>query len=180
MGRLDTPRRPLPTKPAGKSRSTTPIPSTVITYRYNDKMVYVTPADSYQQAVDFAKQVFPELADVDRHRITFSVSVKPTKDGNHVQIGPMAWQAVAAQLARYEILEVIVNPAVVVEGADDGPPQYADAVAPPSVEKQEKSQFLSSRSPSPCGEEARKRSSSRSPSRSPSRTERVLHALGVH
>lgn len=55
-------------------------------------MVYVTPAETYDQAIHYAKTVFPhELGHVDRHRITFSVRVNALNSVQTAQIGPTAW-----------------------------------------------------------------------------------------
>jgi hypothetical protein len=62
-----------------------------------------------QQAVDFAKNVFPELARVPREDISFSVMVKGEERKTcDVRIGPMAWSSVVATLPQYHYIEIHV------------------------------------------------------------------------
>jgi len=96
----------------------------VVTYRLNDKMVYVTPAQSYEQALDFAQNEFAdELYHIKRDRISFSVLVNAGRTHRSVRIGTMAWPAVVSGLKRYEIIDVHVQPDLYVEHVD-GPPGY--------------------------------------------------------
>ncbi|KAL6306862.1 hypothetical protein BKA93DRAFT_712835, partial [Sparassis latifolia] len=85
-------------------------PPDIITYRLEGKMVYVTPAETYEEGVTFAKAVFEELSGVHPERITFSVSVNMPGGGRTVQISPMAWRAVVSTLAQYEIVDLVVLP----------------------------------------------------------------------
>jgi hypothetical protein len=109
-------------------RTTTP--ADIVTYRLNDKMVYVTPADSYEQAIDFAKKVFPdELRKVNRNNISFSITVITRGDKKRsVWIADMAWSTVVSTLHRYEIIDVHVQPEVQVTHDDitslPPPPMY--------------------------------------------------------
>jgi len=142
MGRLDLSRKHPADAPHSMARSS---PAGIVTYRLQDKMVYVTPAETFEQAVEYAKTVFPEeLGRVEPSRISFSVSVVAPDGAQTVQIGPMAWAAVIDSLARYEIIDILVQPAVVVDGAEDTPPKYADVA-------DEENQGLSAdrKSPSP-------------------------------
>ncbi|OBZ69501.1 hypothetical protein A0H81_10558 [Grifola frondosa] len=133
------------------ANSTTP--PDIITYRYNETMAYVTPAATYEEAIGYAKNVFPELANVEPRCISFAIRGFAQSREKTVRIGPMAWRAVIGALMRYEIVDVLVQPAVVIEDTD-GLPQYS--------ESKETKDFLS-RSPSPA------RSPSRSQPGSPSR-----------
>ncbi|CCM00158.1 uncharacterized protein FIBRA_02186 [Fibroporia radiculosa] len=155
MGRPDTGRRhPHDHSHTPAARPTTPV--NVVTYRYQDRMVYVTPAATYEEAVRYAQTVFPdELAHVDKSRIMFSVSVTSPDGSRSVQIGPMAWAAVTASLAQYEIIDVVVNPEVIIQDMDaDGLPPYHRHLDVPNEEKRE----YRSRSASPS------RAKSRTPS----------------
>ncbi|RDX41398.1 hypothetical protein K466DRAFT_500476 [Polyporus arcularius HHB13444] len=123
----------------------------LLTYRYNGHMVYVTPAKSYEQGVEFAQSVFPELASLEPDRISICVNASVQRKRTLIYIGPMAWTSVIQGLARYEVLEVVVkNPDIVIDSADatdvDALPHYEDV-----KEKCEPSDFhlAPSRGPSP-------------------------------
>lgn len=68
-----------------------------------------------QQALDFAQEVFPELRNIDRERISLEVhtpgSVRGQAPRSTVQIGRMAWLPVISTLSRFEVVEVCVAPA---------------------------------------------------------------------
>jgi len=116
----------------------------VVTYRLNDKMVYVTPAQSYEQALDFAQNEFAdELRHIKRDRISFSVLVN-AGIGIHrsVRIGTMAWSAVVSGLKRYEIIDVHVQPDLCMEHVDE-PPGYHQI----SVEVEESDKEATARPP---------------------------------
>ncbi|KAI0249245.1 hypothetical protein BJV78DRAFT_1229291 [Lactifluus subvellereus] len=97
-------------------------PPDILTYCYGSKMVYVTPGDSYEHAIDLAQEAFPELRDVDRDQIGLEVRVVVSHQSERrtAQIGRTAWPVVLTTLARFEIVEVHVA----------SPPQ-ANAVAQP-------------------------------------------------
>ncbi|KAI0918912.1 hypothetical protein AcW1_003569 [Taiwanofungus camphoratus] len=158
MGKLDSIHGPHP-----ESTHTMPHPASpgIVTYRLRERMVYVTPAETYDQAIAYAKTVFAdELYGVDPERISFSVSVVVQGGTRTVSIGSMAWKAVIASLAQYEIIDVLVQdvtPEVVVHDVDELP-EYSETKEP--------KEFFS-RSPSPS--HSKSRTPSRSPSRSPSR-----------
>ncbi|KDQ55146.1 hypothetical protein JAAARDRAFT_60102 [Jaapia argillacea MUCL 33604] len=116
------PRSPSSTSPHSTSpQSTNP---QVLTYRFEKSMVYVTPAEDYEKAVDYAQQVFPKLATVDRERISFSVSVCVEGKKQTVRVSSMAWKTVAWSLAKYEIIEISVEP--LSESADLPPAYFGD------------------------------------------------------
>jgi len=119
----------------------------VVTYRLNGKMVYVTPAKSYEQALDFAQNEFAdELRHIKRDRISFSVLVHAEKTYRSVRIGAMAWPAVVSNLKRYEIIEVHVQPELYVEHVD-GPPGYQIAVGVGHSESKEATEFFARSNP---------------------------------
>ncbi|KAH9917558.1 uncharacterized protein B0H18DRAFT_841901, partial [Fomitopsis serialis] len=81
----------------------------VVTYRYKEKMVYVTPADTYEQAVQFAREVFPDdLRHIHPQQLSFTIISNTPKGKRTVQISPMAWKAVVGTLACYEIIDLNV------------------------------------------------------------------------
>jgi len=81
-------------------------------------MVYVTPADDYEQALDYAFDVYPEeLKDISRDRVQFSVNVKNSRSS---RIASMAWNAVVVSLTRFEILDITVR-------KGECPPRYSSA-----------------------------------------------------
>jgi hypothetical protein len=94
-------------------------PPDIVTYRLNGKMVYVTPADNYEQALDFAQKVFrQQLGRIKRDRISFAVTVITNGERRSVRIAEMAWGAVVATLQRYEIIDVHVQPEVHIIDSD--------------------------------------------------------------
>ncbi|KAH9977356.1 hypothetical protein BGW80DRAFT_1122640, partial [Lactifluus volemus] len=86
----------------------------ILTYRHGSRMVYVTPAETFEASLDFAQEVFPELRNVDRERISLEVhspqSVRGQAPRSTVQIGRMAWLPVISTLSRFEVVEVCVAP----------------------------------------------------------------------
>jgi hypothetical protein len=73
-------------------------------------MVYVTPGETYDHAVELAKESFVELRDVERERISLEVHVvlKNQQVRRTAEIGRTAWPVVVASLARFEIVEIRV------------------------------------------------------------------------
>ena len=129
------------------------VPPTILTYTYNSKLVYVTPGETYevrlrlplrfffclrlrvQQAIDFAREAFSELKDVDPSMIYLEVRVVLNNQAERktARIGRMAWAPVISTLAQYEIVEVHVDsPPVVPSPAPQPsitqPPPYASDV----------------------------------------------------
>jgi len=110
----------------------TNVPADILTYRYQNRMVYVTPPKTYEEALDFAQKVFPELKDVDRESISFQMRAHTGTAEHPARIAPMAWQQILGILTRFEILEIQVRDA-------DPPPNY-DA---PSVSSEKSKEHLS-------------------------------------
>ncbi|KAH9988036.1 hypothetical protein BJV77DRAFT_906152, partial [Russula vinacea] len=83
-------------------------PPDVLTYSYATRMVYVTPGETYDHAIDIAKDSFLELKDVERERISLEVHVvlKNQQARRTAEIGRTAWPVVVASLARFEIVEI--------------------------------------------------------------------------
>ena len=72
-----------------------------------------------QQALDFAIDVFPELAHIPRDRLSICVNGHIGRQAGHIRVAPMAWGAVVPKLSSFEILDVVVQPT---------PPKGADPV----------------------------------------------------
>jgi hypothetical protein len=101
----------------------------VITYRLNNRMIYVPPAQSFdvslstlvyqcslnlaqssQKAVALAKSAFEsDLIGIDKSRISFSLNVLANGKQSSAGISREAWSAVVSHLARYEIIDVHVS-----------------------------------------------------------------------
>jgi len=91
------------------------MPPDILTYRYDSRMVYVLPAETYDKAIDLAQETFPELRDVERNRIHLEVRVVLTRSSNEhrqtAEIGRSVWSVVVSTLAQYEIIEIrLANP----------------------------------------------------------------------
>ncbi|KAG1759368.1 hypothetical protein EDD22DRAFT_729948, partial [Suillus occidentalis] len=86
-------------------------PADVITYRLNNRMTYVPPAESFDQAVTFARSAFEgDLTGIDISRISFSLNVLANGKMSSVSVSRGAWSATMSRLARYEIVDVHVQP----------------------------------------------------------------------
>ncbi|EIW54557.1 uncharacterized protein TRAVEDRAFT_23578 [Trametes versicolor FP-101664 SS1] len=129
----------------------------VLTYRYNGTMVYVTPAATYEEGIRFARQVFPELAAVAPEHILISVNGIVNKQRQLIRIGPMAWKTVVFSRARFEVLDVTLDPSASSPSYDCDKPEIvvSDADALPEYDSVKKlhpdeADFLvPSRAPSP-------------------------------
>lgn len=120
------------------TRALPPLPAVL------NKMVYVTPADDYKasstlthsnnldhnvrpvspQALDYTQVVFPELAEVCREDISFSVMVQGKGEKtSSVLIRLMAWSSVMATLPQYHYVAINVHSSLnVPEDPDLLPP----------------------------------------------------------
>ncbi|KII95751.1 hypothetical protein PLICRDRAFT_34694 [Plicaturopsis crispa FD-325 SS-3] len=103
----------------------------IVTYRFNDELVYVTPARDYNDAIEFARKVFPAgLRGVPRDRIALTVNVTMKGVNQPVRISQMAWPSVAERLLRYEVINIAITepdvqlPDIIVEDTDADPPEY--------------------------------------------------------
>ncbi|KAG1865910.1 hypothetical protein DFJ58DRAFT_154717 [Suillus subalutaceus] len=118
-------------------------PTDVITYRFNNKMMYVPPAENFDQAVTFARSAFEsDLTGIDKSQISFSLNVLANGKQSSVGISSVAWSRMMSHLARYEIIDIHVQPEIKVSGP---PPSYQPCG---STEDDEKQQHLSSHSSS--------------------------------
>lgn len=101
-------------------------------------MVYVSAAETYEEALDFAQTVYPELQLVDRSQISFNIRVVTGSMMSNVQIGSMAWTQVVSNLTRFEVIDVgVAKPLTAPRTVIDPPPQYPmDEKARPSLDKE--------------------------------------------
>ncbi|KAI5824106.1 hypothetical protein K523DRAFT_285602 [Schizophyllum commune Tattone D] len=153
-------------------------PADIITYRYKERLVYVTPEKDYQAAVDMAIQEYAEeLAGVPRESIYFYTMANMDGQRRAVRIGRSAWPRAMEKLVRGEVVDIAIRPHTrdAVYGlsgdatASQPPPQYLEVPGAresgrsrsPSPTPSERSFFRrvfgfgmtpeSSRSSSPCG-----------------------------
>ncbi|KAH9969445.1 hypothetical protein BGW80DRAFT_1117798, partial [Lactifluus volemus] len=82
----------------------------ILAFSYDSSLVYVTPGESYDQAIESAQDAFPELRDVDRDLICLEVRVIVNNQTQHkrARISRTAWPVVLPTLVRYEIVHVRV------------------------------------------------------------------------
>ncbi len=112
-----------------------------------------------QEGIRFARQVFPELAAIAPERIIISVNGIVNQQRQLIRIGPMAWKTVVFSRARFEVLDVTLDPTVPYDAAADADTKpeivVSDADALPEYESVKKlhpdeADFLApSRAPSP-------------------------------
>jgi len=131
-------------------RSAPTVPADIITYRLGDKLVYVRPADSYEQALDFAQKEFSdELSQVSRDRISFTIVATMNGERRAVRISESAWVAAVARLLRGEVIDIQVRPPPQSADSKDQPPQYLEVPQLPRMYRSTPPSPNSSRSPSP-------------------------------
>ncbi|KAJ2914401.1 hypothetical protein MD484_g6016, partial [Candolleomyces efflorescens] len=91
-------------------RSGPTVPADIVTYRHNEKLVYVKPAETYELALDMAQKEFAEdLAKIPREKIGFSVTSTFGAEKRHVRISESAWASAIARLLRGEIVDVYIR-----------------------------------------------------------------------
>ncbi|KAG0699357.1 hypothetical protein DFH29DRAFT_809202, partial [Suillus ampliporus] len=93
----------------------------VITYRLNNQMMYVPPAQSFDQSHLPRSAFESDLTGIDKGRISFSLNVLAHGKQSSVGISSVAWPTIMSHLARYEIIDVHVQPELKVSGP---PPSY--------------------------------------------------------
>ncbi|KIM63870.1 hypothetical protein SCLCIDRAFT_1213657 [Scleroderma citrinum Foug A] len=135
----------------------------VITYRHEDKMVYVPLDSNWPEALRHAQSAFETLARVDGKRISFSVNLIRDGQRKTVRISPSAWRSVSSHLARYEIIDIEVNPEIprLVVTDVDAPPQYSSSALSSHEHSATKCRHCTEEKGSPAVETQRR---SRSPS----------------
>lgn len=168
---------PSLSQPLQHSQSQGNLCASVITYRHRDKLAYVPNAKTYtvclcktwlavnwgfymiQEAVQYARQSFPELTNTDPESITFTLSVRIQGVRSAVSVGSLVWEQMSLSFVQYEILTVVISP----------PPPFISIsksieIPPPYTEKGEFDSALLSHTST---------SHSRAPSPSPSILKRV-------
>ncbi|KAI0058414.1 hypothetical protein BV25DRAFT_1234528 [Artomyces pyxidatus] len=106
----------------------------VLTYSYENQLVYVVAAKTYDEGIDYAVELFPALKGVDRELISFEACI-PIEKGKSkpARIGPMAWLRVVATLKRGDTLTIRVHPRAAASRSPSpalgAPPMYVPAGA---------------------------------------------------
>ncbi|KAL1746164.1 hypothetical protein HDZ31DRAFT_81394 [Schizophyllum fasciatum] len=129
-------------------------PADIITYRYDERLVYVTPEKDYNIAIDIALQEYPELLGVPRDCISFFTMASMDGQRRPVRIGRSAWPRAMEKLVRGEIIDIKVRREEVKEKSQTGP-LSPDTPAPPPqyLEVPGVQDAARSRSPSPTPSE---------------------------
>jgi len=119
--------------PTGAAAGSARLPPDILTYCYDARMVYVTPGEDYDQAINIAIDSFPQLRDVERERICLEVRVVLSNqhEKKTAEIGRTAWAVVVATLARFEIVEVRVAPPPKSAGTPTSGPSSSVSEPPP-------------------------------------------------
>jgi len=95
-----------------------------------------------QQAVTFARSAFEsDLTGIDKSRISFSLNVLANGKQSSVGISRVAWSKMMAHLARYEIIDVHVQPEIKISAP---PPSYQPCSPTEGNEKKQHSPSRSS------------------------------------
>jgi len=84
---------------------TLPTPVDILTFHYGDNMAYAPAAFTYEEAIDTALELWPELHAFDRERISLLVK----GPDQLVRVPKVAWNIVLCDLARYEVVRVQVD-----------------------------------------------------------------------
>ncbi|KDQ27624.1 hypothetical protein PLEOSDRAFT_158498 [Pleurotus ostreatus PC15] len=145
-------------------RTSSTVPADIITYRKDDKLVFVQPASSYVGAIEEARKVFPELVAIPDDRIGFYITATLGHSKAQVRVSESAWCAAIARLLRGEVVDVRVVEADVSISID--PPRYLEV---PDT-KETSSDFYNANNDI---RESRSAPSSRSPSRQASPSGRI-------
>ncbi|KAG6381933.1 hypothetical protein JVT61DRAFT_557 [Boletus reticuloceps] len=85
-------------------------PTDILTYRYNEQLVYVSVASSYNEALSHARNAFPQLEDV--HDASLSLSLLAPTSGHApscIDISAKTWPKLVAHMSRYQIVDVHVH-----------------------------------------------------------------------
>ncbi|OAX38001.1 hypothetical protein K503DRAFT_718861 [Rhizopogon vinicolor AM-OR11-026] len=102
-------------------RQSPPPPADIIAYSLNNRMVYVPKAQTFDEAVTFARSAFEsDLKGVDKSQISFSM-ISSLK--NDVGISSMAWPTIMSKIVHYSIVYVHVQSGIKSLAS---PPSYAD------------------------------------------------------
>jgi len=80
-------------------------PVDILTFNYNKNMAYAPAAKTYDEAIDTVLELWPELRNFDRDRISLLVG----GTDQLVRVPKIAWQIVLSDLPRYEVMHVQVD-----------------------------------------------------------------------
>ncbi|KAN0088520.1 hypothetical protein V8E55_005577 [Tylopilus felleus] len=92
--------KPRPSEAAGTTD--------IVTYRYNDELVYVPLARDYNQALSYARDAFRELNSLPDVSLSLSVTSSAHAQKS-VGISAAAWPILITYLTRYQIIDVHVT-----------------------------------------------------------------------
>ncbi|KAF9039489.1 hypothetical protein BDZ89DRAFT_1156942 [Hymenopellis radicata] len=119
----------MSSSPASSSTSN---PNNLITYRFEEELVYVGVVPNYKDALDIVVKEFPILSEVDRERLTLSTHATMNGARRTVRISESGWAPTSAKLLRGEVIDVTLKPPVnglksrSAESLVDAPPQYLE------------------------------------------------------
>lgn len=85
-----------------------------------------------QQGIAHAREVFPSLAQVPSDAISICVNGIVAGNRQLIRISPMSWPDVLPSLARYEVLDILVDSSAIAMGAPIDPdslPNYEEIKA---------------------------------------------------
>jgi len=80
-------------------------PVDILTFNYNKNMAYAPAAKTYDEAIDMVLELWPELREFDRDRISLLVG----GTDQLVRVPKIAWQIVLSDIPRYEVMHVHVD-----------------------------------------------------------------------
>jgi hypothetical protein len=80
-------------------------PVDILTFNYNKNMAYAPAAKTYDEAIDTVLELWPELREFDRDRISLLVG----GTDQLVRVPKIAWQIVLSDIPRYEVMHVHVD-----------------------------------------------------------------------
>ncbi|KAI0044247.1 hypothetical protein FA95DRAFT_1562441 [Auriscalpium vulgare] len=85
----------------------------LLTYQYGDKMVWTRAGKTYEEAMAYVMEAFPELNTVDQANITLDVYVdmagKKKRDAPTVRIMQSSWPIVVQKLKTYDVVLIGVQ-----------------------------------------------------------------------
>ncbi|KAF9006360.1 hypothetical protein BDZ89DRAFT_1025669 [Hymenopellis radicata] len=113
----------MSSSPASSSTSN---PNNLITYRFEEELVYVGVVPNYKDALDIVVKEFPILSEVDRERLTLSTHATMNGARRTVRISESGWAPTSAKLLRGEVIDVTLKPPRSAESLVDAPPQYLE------------------------------------------------------
>jgi len=95
--------------PKTHRRSPSPNSADIVTYRYNEKLVYVPVAHDYIQALAHARVAFPQLSKLSDASLSLSLT-SPGQEHKLVGISAPAWPKLVAHMSRFQVIDVRAAP----------------------------------------------------------------------